>query len=332
MEKLIKLILLLLYVLITSCKGQYNEKANSYSFELQESDDQAYDMRDWSLEKREEYYKRCGNLIADLLRENGYTTPDNGVFIERIKKIFDYEVDTSKSYQEISLINSNDGHSANEIIIFPKLKIIALNNELPLLDSSSLNYYKSKDYKGMDHSYDNNLNLNKLLFANNIDYNKSKTVIAELQNNRINLFIDKIYEFGVDLNQDSIIDSILVFGNRLEANKYEREHFHLSFLVKKGVDKNIFQTLGTNTNIFSPNTNCYTEGFQNIVTNLNYFTIEGQICTNQDLIFTYITFKMKNNTILLHKYGESYLNDDDSSLKNDKICIIVKSNRTANLK
>src|SRR5690606_36768640 len=108
-----------------------------------------------------------------------------------------------KVYQTFALVADNKtDYDAKEIIIFPKLRIIAFDNELPLIDSNSIKYYNSPEYKSIDQSYDNNLNLNKLFFSDSIDYKKAKVAIEKLKQSNITIYdkeIDNLNDEAEDI-------------------------------------------------------------------------------------------------------------------------------------
>lgn len=61
-----------------------------------------------------------------------------------------------------------------------------------------------------------------------------------------------------------------------------------------------------NNIIFSYVDNCPADGFQRIVSKNNFFTIEQVYCKDFMYVQSYTTFKISNNNITLHKYGEEY--------------------------
>lgn len=68
-----------------------------------------------------------------------------------------------------------------------------------------------------------------------------------------------------------------------------------------------FVTLYTNQKIVPQlDGNCPADGFMKIVSKDNYFTIEQTFCKDFTFAYSYATFKIVGDVILLHKYSESY--------------------------
>lgn len=301
--------IILLFV-FTSCKGQIEEETvnEKFSFEVEDSDE-SYDMSSWSVEKKTEYFKIVGSMLQKHLLANSYKLPNSLDFQNKIQDILNISIDTTKTYQIFTLHkNNNDDYSAKEIIIFPKYKILAYNNELPLIDDNSIKYYNSEEFKNMDHSYDNNLNLNKLFFDDSIDYKNAETAIENLKESNIKIYGNSIDKYISDLNQDGVDDHILILKDKIDSDQYNRDHFNLWIKIQRGTSNGTFIKWKDNNNlIFSASSSCISEGFQNVVTKDNYFTIEQQICYDYNImVFSYTTFKVIDNEIYLHKYGEEY--------------------------
>jgi len=124
------------------------------------------------------------------------------------------------------------------------------------------------------------------------------------------------YFYDYDLDQDGIKDRIILYTNTEEKGEFERIHFGLPMEIKKGLINNKFQTWFENSNIIPKNNfNCAAEGFNRIVFKANYFTIEDYTCSDNISISTYTTFKVFENKILLHKYGETYFDKVDHDKK-----------------
>ena len=124
------------------------------------------------------------------------------------------------------------------------------------------------------------------------------------------------YSYNFDLDQDGIKDKIILYTNDEEKGEFERIHFGLPMEIKKGLSNNTFQGWYENNNIiFKNNFNCAAEGFNRIVFKGNYFTIEDCICSDYISISTYTTFKIFEDKILLHKYGETYFDKADHDKK-----------------
>jgi len=124
------------------------------------------------------------------------------------------------------------------------------------------------------------------------------------------------YSYDFDLNQDGIKDKIILYTNDEEKGEFERTHFGLPMEIKKGLLNNTFQSWYENNNIIPKNNfNCAAEGFNRIVFKGGYFTIEDYICSDYISISTYTTFKVSENKILLHKYGQTYFDKADHDKK-----------------
>lgn len=84
---------------------------------------------------------------------------------------------------------------------------------------------------------------------------------------------------------------------------------------------NNYNDLKTNQNIVqSLDGSCTADGFTNVISKDNYFTIEQTFCKDALYVSAYTTFKIVATDIVLHKYSETYTdrNDPDKILK-DKI-------------
>lgn len=117
-------------------------------------------------------------------------------------------------------------------------------------------------------------------------------------------FLEK---FDYDIDGDGIMDKIEIFRNEGEKNTFDQEHFGLPFKIYRGTSKG-FEVWTENKNIIPPmDGNCISEGFGNIIFKDNFFTIESQTCYDNNVVVNaYISFVVKNDEILLHKYGETY--------------------------
>lgn len=143
-----------------------------------------------------------------------------------------------------------------------------------------------------------------LNFKKKIDYNKTKTI------GESNSITTKQYDY--DLDVDGITDKIILYQNFNAKGEFERNHFGLPMIIKKGLPNNTFQTWYENDDIIpKSNFNCATEGFLDVVFKDNYFTIENQICSSYIEILSYTTFKVIENKIVLHKYGQTYFDKAD---------------------
>lgn len=141
------------------------------------------------------------------------------------------------------------------------------------------------------------------------------------------LFIDKkkektpsndniAYSYDYDLNRDGINDKIVLYKNNKESGEFESKHFGLQMEIKQGLSNNSYQTWLKNDFIIPENKfNCATEGFNTIAFQENYFTIENQLCSDYIEISSYITFKIVDQNIFLHKYGETYFDKEEHNKK-----------------
>lgn len=105
-----------------------------------------------------------------------------------------------------------------------------------------------------------------------------------------------------------------------EKNVENAQHFDLKITVSEK-SGNSYNDLKTNQNIVqSLDSSCAADGFTNVVSKDNYFTIEQTFCKDALYVSAYTTFKIVGTDIVLHKYSETYTdrNDPDKILK-DKI-------------
>lgn len=92
------------------------------------------------------------------------------------------------------------------------------------------------------------------------------------------------------------------------------QHTDLPIIIKKNGNDFL-----RNSNLtFEYDDNCPAEGFQRIISKDNYFTIEQTYCKDFMLVSSYITFKIDQKEILLHKYSEEYTDrsNPDRAIKN----------------
>lgn len=124
-------------------------------------------------------------------------------------------------------------------------------------------------------------------------------------NNQSNALVLK--EYLSDINNDGIKDKIIVYKNLKYTDKFDQEHYKLPIKIFKGTSRGFELWKKNNNIIFSKDESCSTEGFSTINLKDSYFTIESQICYDYNIsVNTYTTFKVINNEIVLHKYGEEY--------------------------
>ena len=152
----------------------------------------------------------------------------------------------------------------------------------------------------------------------NDEYLNFKTKINHSTAKTSNSFTGGIIakEYNYDLDVDGINDKIILYQNADEKGEFEKNHFGLQLVIKKGLQNNSYKTWYENNNIIPKNNfNCATEGFLNIVFKDNYFTIENQICSSYIEILSYTTLKVVENKIVLHKYGQTYFDKADHNKK-----------------
>lgn len=84
------------------------------------------------------------------------------------------------------------------------------------------------------------------------------------------------------------------------------QHFDLKIEISEQSGKS-FKTIKTNSAIVRKfDSNCPADGFTDVVSKDNYFTIEQVFCQGSYYVNSYTTFKVSGSDILLHKYSESY--------------------------
>lgn len=127
---------------------------------------------------------------------------------------------------------------------------------------------------------------------------------------------DFLSEFSADLNKDGKPDKIQIFKNENGKDDFEKLHFELPIKLLLSDNKGSFTEKKNTKLIFSNNGNCTSEGFSNVVTKDSYFTVELQFCYDYNvLVSAFITFKVDQNEIWLHKYGEEYFDKSNHDKK-----------------
>lgn len=95
------------------------------------------------------------------------------------------------------------------------------------------------------------------------------------------------------------------------------QHFDLKIEISENSGKG-YKVVKTNQNIVRQlDSNCSADGFTDVVSKDNYFTIEQIFCKDSHYVTSYTTFKVLENGIFLHKYSESYTdrNNPDKEIK-----------------
>ncbi len=172
-----------------------------------------------------------------------------------------------------------------------------------------------------------------LLFGNK-DEKRTNIDIALQKNKKGNYLIncilnDEYLNFKDNFSQEEqnkfyVLDSanlkmqkntykISVLEKTENKNKENVQHNSNPIILYKN-GKKIAQS---NNLIYPYNDNCPADGFQRLVSKNNYFTIEQSYCKEFLFVSSYTTFKIdeKSGYILLHKYGEIYIdrsNPDES--------------------
>ncbi len=121
----------------------------------------------------------------------------------------------------------------------------------------------------------------------------------------------QVYQQIVDLNGDGIKDKIEVYEDQNGNDDFEKKHFNLTLKIYKGTNDSFTEWVSNNHIIFPTNSNCIAEGFDQIKTKNNFFTVEQNLCSNYISISSYITFKILGDEIFLYKYGEEYFDKAD---------------------
>ena len=144
-------------------------------------------------------------------------------------------------------------------------------------------------------------------YANNVFFTSRFPELFTNLKDANNSSVKILQEYDYDLNSDGIKDKVILYQNNEEKGEFEKNHFGLPMVIKKGLANKSYQTWYENDLIIPKNNfNCAAEGFDRIVFKGNYFTIEDYICSDYISISTYTTFKVVENKIFLHKYSETY--------------------------
>lgn len=127
---------------------------------------------------------------------------------------------------------------------------------------------------------------------------------------------DLLNEFSADLNKDGKTDKIQIFKNENAKDDFEKSHFGLPIKVLLSGNDGSWRENSNSKLIFSNDGNCTSEGFSNVVTKDSYFTVELQSCYDYNVLVSgFITFKVEQNKIWLHKYGEEYFDKSNHEKK-----------------
>lgn len=164
---------LILATLILSCKGQneenkFKDKKESYNFEVEDSDE-AHIMDDWSTDKKNYYYTKVSELMLSDLKRYKINIPNNIIYKKNIQENLNIKI-KEKEFQILpyNLLEIDSLQDNPQIILFNNANVVAFNNSLPLINKSSIEYYKTEDYLNLDNSNSAEVLLNKILFNHNL--------------------------------------------------------------------------------------------------------------------------------------------------------------------
>ena len=222
-------------------------------FELEDSDE-SYVMDNWSQDKKNDYYNKVANLVVEFLSWQNYSAPDENLFSKQLNEQLNINVKKDSLLMKFPFSYSNNEVEKENLIIFPKQKIVVFESELPLLNKLNIEHYHTKDYRSLDNSKSYNVVINKLLFDKTLsDSDIDKYLSDESLNdlfiglvlnyhysgnnkifkNVINNFIIK-GENGEEINSD-IIESLFYRKNILKE-EFEIDNLFLKKIV--AIDKN----------------------------------------------------------------------------------------------
>lgn len=137
------------------------QSSQEESFETVDSQE-SYDMTDWSETKKATYYSKSGKYFSDYLKVQECKIPSPSHFGETLKSDLGIVVSTADEVVFLSHFLQKD--KENQLVIFPKFRVLSFRSELPLADSSSLAYPNSTLFKEVSHTEENTFLLNQLLF------------------------------------------------------------------------------------------------------------------------------------------------------------------------
>lgn len=227
--------------------------------------------------------------------------------IPKPKSNLDYEFVKKKSYEKY--INYN-----KEIVASKKLSDKEIQNASNLISTFKLN-----DVKNLDEllvSYEN-IEFELIISYTNKVTNEELTKKIVFINIKSKENREFLHSYSLDIDNDGINDKIMIYENENISDNYDRKHFGLPILIKKGLNSNNFEFWKNNKSvIFSHSSSgCISEGFDTLVTKDNFFTIQQQSCRDDISVYSYTTFVYKQGEIYLHKYGEEYFDNIEHNKK-----------------
>lgn len=153
-------------------------------------------------------------------------------------------------------------------------------------------------------------------------YNSLNEVISSQQ-----FILDKVI---CDFNNDKIKDYILVVDEKKNNLENAQHQAPLPILIIQGV-KTGFKLWKKNEHIVEDlDDNCPADGFQKIVSKLNYFTVESTVCQDNFYLTHFTTFKYskESDNVTLHKFGIKKINRQNPNQKYvDKIYTVKEFGR-----
>ena len=322
----IAIISVLMFSSFINCKKQENSLITENKVYYSKSDSLLYDEVNIRIEK----YRETNNeveyqisdskiknlkLILDLQKEEAVIEFNNKRIITQFN--FTYDISIEDAISLIKVLESKD--NTDFFILLPTTTEEFLTFELLKIDNSNdLKFYTSS-FEINTHKYDdvpnfykqNHLSLREkdLKYSIQINSFKSNGTLNRTIENGKNKQTNIVLEKNIKLN--NIEYKIAVLQNLNKNNDFEQNHFKLPVQILKKDGEN-YKIYNENESLIFDNNNCVSEGFSDVKVKNNYFTIEGQSCFDNSIIFNYyITFKHINNQFVLYKYSEEYFDKSD---------------------
>lgn len=142
--------------------------------------------------------------------------------------------------------------------------------------------------------------------------NKISQKVINVQKTDIITFNDDTNYYKLDsvnvMSNNKLNYKIIILEDKTKQHQDNAQHDSLLIVIQKQESNNSYVNYLKNEKlIFNLGGNCPADGFQQIISKNNYFTIEQVYC--KDFMFTqsYTTFKINDDeTVTLHRYGEDY--------------------------